>query len=474
MRCSTSNIQLTSGVNNRYLIKVTSIAASAQFATGYQLGGVFAVYYDSTRLFTFMFMSSLLLGLCLGSFSVKYLCTRFGRRMLLIGSACVLVVGTVFVRATQCIVNNHYCSYIGRLISGIACGVGSTVAPIYSNLSAVKEITPSEVSGKYGGLNQVFLTLGYCTAFFQQYLKFSDLAVLLWWQVGYLMFIALMLMYISALVFILPDSAHWYYERGHKDKAKDLIRKIVANPAAVVERNFMIREEVRTNPESSQGILTATRKDKLVIACAVATCGFDFAANYSILLKISGSQAANILYTLSLLLIALGLNLLMVFFSHSKGHVDFYRKHVFMLGLCVISALSITHAALILTGNDSDLSHTVVVIVLIFVYESTIGPFFWIYIPEILKIKDICYPTSILWGIQLINSCTFTFIQNPGEDAILYIVLSTCSLVFAGLIYRLAVETKGVSWTEVVERLIGESYVSINEENTPHTSEYEK
>lgn len=73
------------------------------------------------------------------------------------------------------------------------------------------------------------------------------------------MFIALVLLHIACLVYVLPDTPHWYYEQGQKEEAKSLIRKIILDPAAVVGKNFEIKEEVRINTESKQGILTAIR-----------------------------------------------------------------------------------------------------------------------------------------------------------------------------------------------------------------------
>jgi hypothetical protein len=133
------------------------------------------------------------------------------------------------------------------------------VAPIYSERYSVKEITPSELSGKFGGLNQVFLTLGICSAASLQFLMYADLGSLLWWQFSFIVLIALVLMYIACLVYILPDTPHWYYEQGQKERAKSLMRRIILNPAAVVGKHFEIKEEVRLNTESTQGILTAIR-----------------------------------------------------------------------------------------------------------------------------------------------------------------------------------------------------------------------
>jgi MFS family permease len=228
MRYLASNIELTTEVNHRYLILVCSIAASCQFATGYEIGSVNAVFYSDGILFTSLYMIFLLIGLTLGSLTVKFMCFRFGRRCLLIVASCVLLVGISLVGSRQNLLPYSFTSFIARVIDGFACGIGSTVAPIYSNSYPVKELSPSELSGKYGGLNQVFFTLGVCSAASGQLFKFVDTGALYWWQVSYMVFIFLILVHITLLIFILPDSPHWHYEKGNKDKAKEIIRRIMS------------------------------------------------------------------------------------------------------------------------------------------------------------------------------------------------------------------------------------------------------
>lgn len=246
-------------VNTRFLVLVCSIAASCQFATGFELGRTNSYYFEYSNLYTTLYIITLLLGLSIGSFSVKYLNNHFGRRALMIISAGVLLVGTALVASMQNVVDGIYTTIAARFIDGCACGIGSTVAPIYSNDYTVNEIATSELSGKFGALNQVFMTLGICTASITQLLHFEDL-MLNWWQVAYLIFIGLVLLHISMLVFVAPDSPHSCIERGDIPCAKATLRKIIKNPGASIDEFQQTRIFVRIDPESSQGIKIALRK----------------------------------------------------------------------------------------------------------------------------------------------------------------------------------------------------------------------
>jgi hypothetical protein len=172
-------------------------------------------------------------------------------------------------------------SIIGRLIDGFACGIGSAVAPIFSKVSLVKEVTPAKLCGKYGGLNQIFLSLGASFAIFLDFIDYSDIWGLRWWQTEYVIFIVLVLVHITSLIVLLPDTPHWYFERGDPEKAKSLVRRIINNPAAVIDTNFEIREEVRVSPGSSRALVTSLRKGYLVIALSISASGVSFAISYT-------------------------------------------------------------------------------------------------------------------------------------------------------------------------------------------------
>lgn len=146
---------------------------------------------------------------------------------------------------------------------------------------------------------------------------------------------------------------------------------------------------------------------------------------------------------------------------------------MYIVGLCILSSISFTHAILKFSGNDASVAHIILVSVFCCVYQSTIGPFYWIYIPEVLKIKDMCYPMACLWFTQLVLSLAFNLRNLPQGDGVFYTLFGSFSLLFAGLIYRFSVETKGVPWIVVVDRLLGDSQtprpsvfnVSLNHEN---------
>jgi hypothetical protein len=83
---------------------------------------------------------------------------------------------------------------------------------------------------------------------------------------------------------------------------------------------------------------------------------------------------------------------------------------------------------------------------------GTVGPFFWIYMPELLRINDLSYPMICLWSTQLVIRLILTIDSSLGH--VFQILLSSLSLVSAGLIFRFGIETRGVNWADSSDLLM--------------------
>mmetsp|Transcript_9234 Transcript_9234/g.17568 ORF Transcript_9234/g.17568 Transcript_9234/m.17568 type:complete len:427 (+) Transcript_9234:305-1585(+) len=419
-------------VNTRFLIVICSIAAMCQFAAGFEIGRTNSYYNSHSSLETTLFITSLLLGLSVGSYCVKFLSKRFGRRRLMIISAMLLLCGTALN-----IIDGLITTVIARAIDGIACGIGSTVAPIYIN-----EIATSEFSGKFGALNQICMTLGLCTISVFQLISLTETA-LIWWQISYIIFIGMVIIHICCLIFLVPDSPHSCIERGDLSHAKATLRRLMNNPGHVIDELEVTRNFVRIDPESYSGIKIA-----LLCAFALSTCGYDYAVSYSIMLWINNDKFTAIVLGCSLLFSTVILNFLVLCFSERM-----HRKPVFVIGLCAIGMINFIHGFVKAIGADSDESHIVLVFLFFCAFQSTVGPFYWIYLPEVLKMKEISYPMSLMWGIQCVTAVAFAYKKKPEADTVYYFVFSYFSFVSALLISRYAIETKGRPWTVIVPML---------------------
>jgi MFS family permease len=181
------------------------------------------------------------------------------------------------VRHSQNIVDNPVVTCIGRVIGGFGCGIGSAVAPIYSKVSLVKEVTPGQLRGKYGGLNQFFFSFGIFTSASGLGLSSTSYDSLQWRQVGYLIFIGLILVQIGVFVLFLPESQHWDYLHGNRERAAAVSRRIYLNPGNAVDRNLEVQEENQQKlPYTRRRIVTSLRNAYSVMAYSFNACSITF------------------------------------------------------------------------------------------------------------------------------------------------------------------------------------------------------
>lgn len=167
------------------------------------------------------------------------------------------------------------------------------------------------------------------------------------------------------------------------------------------------------------------------------------------MLWINNDKFTAIVFGCCLLFSTIVLNFVVLLFSESTRYVGLRRKLVFVVGLCLLGAINFIHGTVKVVDSETDTTHITLVYLFFCVYQSTIGPFYWVYIPEVLKIKDINYPMACLWGVQFITAITFTFKSHGQGDTAFYYIFSIFCLISAALIQKFAVETQGRPWASI-------------------------
>ncbi|GMH17366.1 hypothetical protein Nepgr_019207 [Nepenthes gracilis] len=99
-------------------------------------------------------VSTLLADATMGSFTGGSLADKFGRTKTFQLDAILLAIGA-FVCATA----QSDQTMIGRLLCGIGIGISSALVPLY-----ISEISPTEIRGALGSVNQIFICIGILAA----------------------------------------------------------------------------------------------------------------------------------------------------------------------------------------------------------------------------------------------------------------------------------------------------------------------
>ncbi|XP_055804047.1 plastidic glucose transporter 4 [Solanum dulcamara] len=158
-------------------------------------------------------VSTVLAGAFVGSFTGGALADKFGRTKTFILDAVPLAVGAFLCTTAQSV----QAMIIGRLLTGIGIGISSAIVPLY-----ISEISPTEIRGTLGTVNQLFICIGILAALVVG-LPLSGNP--LWWRT---MFgIALIPSVLLALgMAFSPESPRWLYQQGRISEAETSIKRL--------------------------------------------------------------------------------------------------------------------------------------------------------------------------------------------------------------------------------------------------------
>lgn len=107
-------------------------------------------------------VSTLQAGCFLACFFTGWAADKFGRRLSLIVSGILTVIGVVF-QASSAAHGTLAVMYVGRFVAGLGCGAASALTPIY-----VSECAPRAIRGGLTAFYQLFNVFGIMLAFWYE------------------------------------------------------------------------------------------------------------------------------------------------------------------------------------------------------------------------------------------------------------------------------------------------------------------
>lgn len=218
--------------NLPYLILLTSVAAFGGFLFGYDTAviagaiGYLQVKFNLSPLMVGWAASSAIWGCVLGAMSAGYLSDRFGRKIVLIGTAILFAIPAY----GSAIANDLTFFIIMRLLGGIGVGAASMLCPMY-----ISEIAPAHIRGRLVTFYQLAIVLGINIVYIIN-LKISQAGDEAWnveygWR--YMLgseVIPAFLFFI--LLFFVPESPRWLIAKGKGAEALKIFEKINGKTAA--------------------------------------------------------------------------------------------------------------------------------------------------------------------------------------------------------------------------------------------------
>ncbi|KAJ0099576.1 hypothetical protein Patl1_21433 [Pistacia atlantica] len=158
-------------------------------------------------------VSTLLAGATVGSFTGGALADKFGRTKTFQLDAIPLAIGAILCATAQSVQT----MIIGRLLAGIGIGISSAIVPLY-----ISEISPTEIRGALGSVNQLFICIGILAALVAG-LPLAGNPI--WWRTMFGIAAVPSILLALGMAFS-PESPRWLFQQGKISEAEKAIKTL--------------------------------------------------------------------------------------------------------------------------------------------------------------------------------------------------------------------------------------------------------
>jgi SP family xylose:H+ symportor-like MFS transporter len=442
----------TKSFNNVYIIGISFISALG----GYLFGFDFAVISGALPFLRKEFLldpvwegfltGSLALGCIVGCLIAGKIAEKYGRRPGLMVAALIFAISSVGIALSQGLLY----FVIMRFAAGIGVGMASMLCPMY-----IAEISPAAVRGRNVAINQLTVVLGILITNLCNYFL-ADTGIDAWrWMFG--------LGVIPSVIFLvgvlwLPESPRWLMKAGRPEKAKLVLSKIGA-PAFVDTTLKAIEKSLTGSTKLSyKAVFEKSVRPAVLVGITLAVfqqfCGINVVFNYTstIFASVGSSLNQQLFETVSIGIVNLLFTLLAMWQVDKLG-----RRPLMLIGSLGLSVLYIA-LAFSLQSHVAAGIISILVLLAISVYATSIAPITWVLISEIFpnKIRSEASTVAVvsLWGAYFILVFTFPIlakILGTYGPFYLYAVICFCGFLF---IKTKVKETKGQTLEELEDNLI--------------------
>lgn len=239
----------TQGKSSGTVLPYVGVACLGAILFGYHLGAVNgALEYlavdlgiaENTVLQGWV-VSTTLAGATLGSFTGGTLAHKFGRTRTFQLDAIPLAVGAFLCATAQSVQTMIF----GRLLAGIGIGISSALVPLY-----ISEISPTEIRGALGSVNQLFICIGILAALVAGLPLAGNP---LWWRTMFGIAIIPSVLMALGMGFC-PESPRWLFQQGKLPEAEKAVKTLYGKER-VAEVMYDLRSGSQGSAEQEAGWL---------------------------------------------------------------------------------------------------------------------------------------------------------------------------------------------------------------------------
>lgn len=446
-------LKVSESYHHTYILGISFISALG----GYLFGFDFAVISGALPFLKTQFMlsswaegfvtGSLALGCIAGCLFAGLVADRYGRRPGLMGAAAIFAISSIGMALSP----GLQVFIVMRFCAGIGVGMSSMLSPLY-----IAEISPASIRGRNVAINQLTIVLGILITNLINY-KLAGNGPSSW----RLMFGAGVVP--SAFFFLgvifLPESPRWLIKAGRKDKALSTLKKIGSESFAADTFSAVVKSLENTKKEKFSAVFARGVRPAVLVGITLAVfqqfCGINVVFNYTstIFKSVGASLDKQLLETVAIGIVNTLFTLLAMWQVDRLG-----RKPLILIGSLGLSIIYVL-LAIFLKMQASTTIISILVLLAIGLYASSLAPVTWVLISEIFPnhIRSRASSLSIvcLWGAYFILVFTFPILaEKLGTYGPFYLYAVIC---FAGFIFILkkVKETKGKTLEQLEQNFAG-------------------
>ncbi|MDD3224543.1 MAG: sugar porter family MFS transporter [Clostridium sp.] len=228
-----------------YIILVTVIAAIGGTLFGYDQGVIsgalnfFSVHFHLNQT-TVGFVSGVLaLGAMAGCLIAGFLSDRLGRKKVMLFAGVLFSLSSLILAISQSV----EILILGRILSGIAIGMASTIVPLY-----ISEVAPAKIRGTLVSANQLAFAIGMTTVYIVNAIiantHSTEWNIVLGWRFmfGSGMIPAMIFFFLS---FVIPESPRFLAKIGKNDEAEAVLIRL-NGPEIAKEESLQIQNSINS------------------------------------------------------------------------------------------------------------------------------------------------------------------------------------------------------------------------------------
>lgn len=433
---------------------VSAIAALAGLLFGFDTGIISGALLYIEKDFVLstemkeLIVSSVLLGAMGASLFSGYLTDYFGRRRLM------LVISGLFITGTAIASFATYVPEIlfGRLIIGLAIGVGSYTAPLY-----IAEIAPHEARGGLVSLNQLAITVGILCSYIINYI-FTNFNGSWRWMFSMGLVPAILL---SIGMIFLPESPRWLIKQNKMDQAIKTLQRL-RNTTQVNTEVSEIQNNLKVKNTSFRELFKPWIFPVLFLGAMLGfiqqVTGINTIIYYApTIFQMAGfhDASSSILATVGIGVVNVLSTIFAIFYLDRLG-----RRPLLLTGLVGMCFSLIGLSLVFYYGAEISMMRWIAMgctFSFIICFAFSLGAILWLVVSEIfpLQVRGLAMGVAVFscWFWNFVVSSSFLTLLNAlgtSKTFLLYALMCVVSFVFC---YYKTPETRGVTLEQIEENI---------------------